>query len=119
MQRHGALGIGLDPGGPSGSLIPELENLGVPLILMSARDIAQACGAFYDAVASGALRHRDQAELTAAVSSARKRPLGDAWAWSRKEAVSEITTLISATVALRAYSEATSGRAVDVAQSVW
>ena len=119
VQRHGALGIGLDPGGPSGSLIPELENLGVPLILMSARDIAQACGAFYDAVASGALRHRDQAELTAAVSSARKRPLGDAWAWSRKEAVSEITTLISATVALRAYSEATSGRAVDVAQSVW
>ena len=119
VQRHGALGIGLDPGGPSGSLIPELENLGVPLILMSARDIAQACGAFYDAVASGALRHRDQAELTAAVSSARKRPLGDAWAWSRKEAVSEITTLISATVALRAYSEATSGRSVDVAQSVW
>ena len=119
VQRHGALGIGLDPGGPSGSLIPELESLGVPLILMSARDIAQGCGAFYDAVVQGALRHRDQPELTAAVSAARKRPLGDAWAWSRKEAVSEITTLISATVALRAYSEATSGKPVDVAMSVW
>ena len=119
VERHGALGIGLDPGGPSGSLIPELESIGVPLILMSARDIAQGCGAFYDAVVAGSLRHRDQPELTAAVSAARKRPLGDAWAWSRKEAVSEITTLISATVALRAYSEATSGKAVDVAMSVW
>lgn len=119
VQRHGALGIGLDPGGPSGSLIPELESLGVPLILMSARDIAQGCGAIFDAVVSGSLRHRDQPELTTAVSSARKRPLGDAWAWSRKEAASEITTLISATVALRAYSEATSGKPVDVAMSVW
>ena len=119
VERHGALAIGLDPGGPSGSLIPELEQLGVPLVLMSARDIAQGCGAFYDAVTQGTLRHRAQPELTAAVSSARKRPLGDAWAWARKDAVSEITTLISATLACRAFSEATSTKPVDVALSVW
>lgn len=119
VERHGALAIGIDPGGPCGSLIPELEAVGVPLILMSARDIAQGCGAFYDAVIGGTVRHRDQQELSAAVASARKRPLGDSWAWSRKDAVSEITTLISATVALRAYSEATATRPVDVALSVW
>lgn len=119
VQRHGALAVGLDPGGPCGSLIPELENLGVPLVLMSARDIAQGCGAFFDAVVDGSLRHRDQAELSAAVAAARKRPLGDAWAWARKDAVSEITTLISATVALRTFSEATSSKPVDVALSVW
>ena len=119
VQRHGALAVGLDPGGPCGSLIPELEGLGVPLVLMSARDIAQGCGAFFDGVVQGTLRHRDQAELSAAVAAARKRPLGDAWAWARKDAVSEITTLISATVALRTYSEATSTRPVDVALSVW
>jgi len=119
VQNHGALAIGVDPGGPCGSLIPELEQLGVPLLLMSARDIAQGCGAFYDAVVEGRVRHREQPELTAAVSAARKRPLGDAWAWARKDSVSEITTLISATVALRAYSEATSTKPVDVAMSVW
>jgi hypothetical protein len=86
---------------------------------MSARDIAQGCGAFFDAVVEGRVRHREQPELTAAVSAARKRPLGDAWAWARKDSVSEITTLISATVALRAYSEATSTKPVDVAMSVW
>lgn len=119
VERHGALAVGLDPGGPCGSLIPELEGLGVPLVLMSARDIAQGCGALFDAVVAGTVRHRDQAELSAAVGAARKRPLGDSWAWARKDAVSEITTLISATVALRTYSEATSTKPVDVALSVW
>jgi hypothetical protein len=53
------------------------------------------------------------------VGAARKRPLGDAWAWARKGAASEITTLISATVALKTYTEATASRPVDVASSVW
>jgi hypothetical protein len=119
VERHGALAIGVDPGGPCGSLIPELEQLGVPLVTMSARDIAQGCGAFYDAVVEQRVRHRDQAELNAAVGAARKRPLGDAWAWARKGAASEITTLISATVALKTYTEATASRPVDVASSVW
>lgn len=119
VERHGALAIGVDPGGPCGSLIPELEQLGVPLVTMSARDIAQGCGAFYDAVVEQRVRHRDQPELNAAVGAARKRPLGDAWAWARKGASSEITTLISATVALKTYTEATASRPVDVASSVW
>lgn len=120
VGRHGALAVGLDPGGPSGSLIPELEAaLDVPIVTFSSRDLAQACGSFYDAVLSGQLRHRSQPELNLAVSSARKRPLGDAWAWARKGAASEITTLISSTLALRTYSEATATAKVDVADSVW
>lgn len=120
VDRHGALAVGLDPGGPSGSLIPELEAaLNVPIVTFSSRDLAQACGSFYDAVISGQLRHRSQPELNLAVSSARKRPLGDAWAWARKGAASEITTLISSTLALRTYSEATTAKPVDVAESVW
>lgn len=119
-QRHGCLAVGLDPGGPSGSLIPELEaSLTVPIVTFSSRDLAQACGSFYDAVVSGQLRHRAQPTLNLAVSSARKRPLGDSWAWARKGAASEITTLISSTLALRTYSEATSTKTVDVADSVW
>jgi phage terminase large subunit-like protein len=120
VQRHGALAIGLDPGGPSGSLVPELEAaVDVPVVTFSSRDVAQSCGALYDSVVSGDIRHRAQPELNLAVSTAIKRPLGDAWAWARKGVASEVTTLISATLALRTYSEATSTKPVDVSLSVW
>jgi len=40
--------------------------------------------------------------LAAAVRIAKPRPLGDAWAWSRKNSTGNISPLVSATLALSA-----------------
>jgi hypothetical protein len=62
--------------------------------------MAGACGQFYDGVMDAWLHHIDQPQLNVALSVARKRPLGDAWAWNRKNAASDITPLVAATLAL-------------------
>ncbi|MFI6819256.1 hypothetical protein ACIBG7_43195 [Nonomuraea sp. NPDC050328] len=97
----------VDPGGPAGSLIPELEAAGIEVTRPTAREHAQACGAFYDAIVRPpdaeewvpTLRHRGQGPLTAAVAGAEKRVLGDAWAWSRRSLSVDISPLVAATLA--------------------
>jgi hypothetical protein len=54
---------------------------------------------FADTLISGKLAHRDQLPLTAAVSGALRRPLGDAFAWSRKTSPVDISPLYAATFA--------------------
>lgn len=98
-----AKAIVLDPSGPAGSLIPEfldrLDRDVDALKVTSARDMAQACGAFYDDVTHGRLRHRRQPPLEQALGAARKRELGDAWAWGRKQSAADITPLVACTLA--------------------
>jgi hypothetical protein len=90
----------VDAGGPAGSLIPELERaLGVTVVSPKARQYAQACGSFFDAVTSGDLVHLDQAPLATALAGARKRDLGEAWAWSRRGVGVDISPLVAVTLA--------------------
>lgn len=103
QERWEPKAIGLDAAGPAGSLMTSLEQAGIKPLVIGSREMAQACGAFYDAVASGMLRHRGGVELTAAVRGAKKRPLGDAWAWSRRDTSVNISPLVAATVALHAH----------------
>lgn len=74
----------------------------VTLASAEGRDMAVACGKFFDAVMESdpKLRHTDQPQLNVALSVARKRPLAGAWAWNRKDAASDITPIVSATLAL-------------------
>jgi len=74
----------------------------VTLAASEGRDMAIACGKFFDGVMepSPKLRHTDQAQMNIALSVARKRPLAGAWAWNRKDAQSDITPIVSATLAL-------------------
>ncbi|MFD0256433.1 terminase, partial [Streptomyces sp. NPDC127113] len=57
----------IDPASPAASLIPELEDeetgLGVEVVKPKAREMAAACGRFYDAVATQSLTHFDDAPL--------------------------------------------------------
>jgi hypothetical protein len=93
--------IGLDKASPAASLLKELEDrLSIELTVFGASEYAQACGVFYDAVVEDGLRHIGQAPLTTAVEGAKKRPLRDAFAWSRKESSVDITPLVSSTLAL-------------------
>lgn len=63
-------------------------------------DMAVACGQFYDAVMEKKVRHVGQPQLNVALSVARQRNVGSAWAWNRKDLNSDITPLVSATLAL-------------------
>jgi hypothetical protein len=90
----------VDAGGPAGSLIADLaERLGVEVISPKAREVAAACGQFYDAVTEQSLSHLDQAPLSSALAGAQKRPLGDAWAWARRIVSVDISPLVAATLA--------------------
>lgn len=125
--------IVLDVIGPGGSLAPDIEAQGldvakpIELEKPSARDVAAACGAFWDAVSGvdedglprRTLRHRDQAELATALAGAAKRTLGDAWAWSRRDTTVDISPLVAVTLALWGFSKFGHVEPDDLADNVW
>lgn len=93
--------------GTYASLKPELDGAGFrppqdpamprrgDLAVLSATDMAAACGQTIDAVRQGTLRQVPAAQLDAAVAGARTRQLGDTVAWSRKSAEVDITPLVA------------------------
>lgn len=91
--------IGVDDAGPARDVAATVEAAGVTLDRISGRDYAAACAGFADAVNAGRVRHRGQPELDAAIGGLVTRPLGDAWAWSRRRAGSTIAPAVAATVA--------------------
>ncbi|MFD7774269.1 terminase [Streptomyces sp. NPDC059753] len=93
----------IDPASAAASLIPDLEDddegLGVEVVKPKARELAAACGQFYDAVTTQSLTHFDEAPLASALAGAQKRPLGDAWAWARRTVGVDISPLVAVTEA--------------------
>jgi len=87
------------------SIVAELARAHVQVEPVSASDHARACSAFVDRLAAGALFHRAQQVLDDAVLGAARRPLGDAWLWSRARSSVDISPLVAATLA--AYAAAT------------
>lgn len=105
-RRAGNRRVVLDPAGPAGGLVGDLEAVGVDVVLVSAREHAQACGWFADAVAGGGLRHLGQVELDSALSGAATRDVGDGlWLWSRRSSLVDISPLVGATLAASAVRE--------------
>jgi phage terminase large subunit-like protein len=90
----------VDERGPAASLFIDIENAGIELIKKNGTDYAAACGSFYDAVVDEDVRHDGAPELALAVRNASRRPLGDAWAWSRKGSSVDISPLVACTLAL-------------------
>ena len=76
------------------------SDVEVTLAGAEGRDMAIACAKFFDAVYDGSLRHTDQPQVNVALSVATKRPLAGGWAWNRKDAASDITPIVSMTLAL-------------------
>lgn len=99
LQDRWQAPVFLDPAGPTGALMPALEAAGVTFVKLMASEYARACGAFYDAAMEHRLRHIDQPLLNSALGAARQRPLGDAWAWHRRD-YTDISPLVSVTNAL-------------------
>jgi hypothetical protein len=97
-RRWAAWPVVFDPGGPAGSLSVDLAAAMVKVDSVSGREYAGACGAFYDAVVGASVVHLDQPVLNAAVGAARKRVLGDAWAWGRRGGA-DVSPLVAVTLA--------------------
>jgi hypothetical protein len=55
-----------------------------------------------DGVERQAFRHLNDPDLNVAVRAACTRPLGDAWAWSRKDSATNIAPLVAFTLAVSA-----------------
>lgn len=90
----------IDAKSPAATLIPALRRAHVRVVTTNTDDMANACAGFYDACMDGVLRHIDQVQLTRSLNSARKRSIGDRWAWNRKTADADITPIVAATVAV-------------------
>lgn len=99
----------LDAAGPAGSLVADLEKaLGrhlqrlrkKELTQVSARQHGEGFGMVLDLIEHHELHHRGQPSLRAAIDGADKRPLGDAFAWSRKDSSVDISPLVAMTLAV-------------------
>lgn len=117
-ERWQPCAVVIDAGSPAGSLVAEVEQAGIELTKPSVRDVVAAAGAFYDGISGQravneetgelgpdprVIRHRGQAELTAAVAAAVKRKLGSAFAWDQMAATVDIAPLIAVSNALWGY----------------
>lgn len=116
--RWNPAAIAVDIRSPAGSLLTELEKLGVTrsadpdrpkrgdLIVPTTYEAAAACGQFVDAVRQASLRHiGSDTPLTIAIGGAKTRPMGDSWGWGRRVSTIDISPLCAATLARWAYEQ--------------
>lgn len=90
----------IDPVSGAYSLVPDLRAAGLKIVEVSPRNVAAGCGKFFDLVTSNRLRHLDQVPLSTAVAGAKKRILGDSWAWARRDTSIDVSPLVACTLAL-------------------
>lgn len=103
-KKRGAVVV-LDGASRANALVPGLEAAKVKVIAYGTRDVVTACSAFMDRVDEGKLAHLQQPELAIAVDAARRRKVGDAWAWHRRDTSQDISPLVAATLAIHGLNE--------------
>ncbi len=100
---------GQTKGAPVSALMAELKLAGLPVEDWQGDDLGGWTGAFYDLVRAGAvndageqvgLRHLPQPVLDIAAATAVTKPLGDRFAWDRKNSPTDIAPLVAATGAV-------------------
>lgn len=120
--------IGLDAGGPAGSLESEFLEAGIELAKPKAREVAAAAGQIYDAVMkppdadddwATALRHHPHPALTSALEGATKRSLGDAWTWDRRTEGVILSPLVAVTLAAWAFATRPPEEQASVPMVAW
>lgn len=83
--------------------VAELARVGLPVEIAGGGELARACSVLEHLLAAGALHHRSQHALDAAILGAVRRQFGDGWAWSRTRSPVDITPLVAATLAAWAW----------------
>jgi hypothetical protein len=95
---HGAT-VAVDTGSPANSFGDEWERAGVEVKRLASREMAGACGSFFDAVTNATIQVRTHPSLTAAAAGARQRHSGDVWYWARRDSTVDVTPLVAASIA--------------------
>ncbi|MDN4162949.1 terminase large subunit domain-containing protein [Nocardioides abyssi] len=91
--------IVIDSYGPGASLLPDLRAARIRVVEVSSSQVVQSCMSFYNSVVNVRMMHADQPVLNAAIAGASKRPVGQGWAWNRKNPNTDITPLVAVTLA--------------------
>jgi hypothetical protein len=99
LRARNVVGLAYDASSPAASLAPQLDTLTTQVYPINGREHGQACGLLCDAVTDQSLRHRGEVDLINALDGADKRPLEDAWKWSRTKSSVDISPLVAATLA--------------------
>lgn len=100
LQGDTGVPVVVDLGGPASVVNDDLARRGIETLNPAARDVAQACSTLLDGLIRRSVWHREHADLDGAVRGASRRPIGDAWAWSRKNSLVDISPLVAITHAL-------------------
>ncbi len=100
LRGENAVPVVVDLGGPASVVQDDLLGLAVTTLNPSARDVAQACSSLMDGMIRRAVWHTPDPRLDAAARGVSRRTLGDAWAWSRRNSLADISPLVAATLAL-------------------
>jgi hypothetical protein len=98
LQREHGVDVVVDPKGPAAELIPILEAEAITVRQPSTPEVLDACAGIFDLVQDRLLHHERFPELDRAVAAAVKRPVGDRWAWGRRQEA-DISTLEAVTLA--------------------
>jgi hypothetical protein len=77
------IAVAIDAAGPAGTAAEQLRPVYDRLVISSTRDLQVACAGFYDAIMSRTAGHRPHLLLDTAAAGAVRRPIGQAWVWSR------------------------------------
>lgn len=99
ISEHGPRGLWLDPVGPVGALLTELDSAGIAYEAVTTRQLAQACGGFLKDLREGRFLHVADPELDTSVYAGVRSKMGDAWKWNRSSSTDDIGGLVSLTLA--------------------
>ena len=108
-DRYDVEAIVTDGYGGNLAMVRTLEDAGLRVRTLTGGEQASACAKLLDLVQGREFRHIGQPELLNALRGAKVKPLGDAWAWSRKASTGDIAAVIAMTLALAVGSELTVG----------
>ena len=115
QARHRPAAVVADRRAPAGSLIDRLAVKGVPVLEPDTVEFTQSTGVLYDGLVDDAnIVHAGQPDLDRAIAQARTRPLGDSWAWNRRDSPVDISPVCAVTMAAwghrKLFPSATRGR---------
>lgn len=100
IGKHSVAEVVCDGYGPAVSIAQTVSDAGITVRRLDTSEHGQACGRLIDAVEEKTVVHLGQDELTLAIKGAKPRPLGDAWAWSRRHSSVDISPLVASSFAL-------------------
>jgi hypothetical protein len=100
LRGESGVPVVVDLGSPASVVHDDLGRLGVTSLNPAAREVAQACSSLLDGMIRRRVWHPADPRFDEAVKAVSRRPLGDAWAWSRRNSLADISPLVAVTLAL-------------------